>query len=204
MNIILDQLDNFLASQKESEQKLFFFLPILLFGFLSYYFLYPITDESLTNSINKNRSLKTNIQNVQNTNNKLKTNIIKIQKVIKKEDKKIAVLKKNKEELDKLLKQLMFLKFDLNKWSNFYNNIPNIAKQNHLVIESLQNDLTLDNKIKLINKKMTLTINVTGNFVDFIKFMNRFESKKEVVKIRSINMTGNNLIVVIDIYGAEL
>ena len=204
MNKLLDQLDEFLESQKDSEQKVFFFLPVLLFGFLSYYFLYPVTDENLKNSVQESNSLKTKILATKNDNIRLKNSNLRLSAIIKKEDKALVILHKNQKEVDELVKELMFLKFDLNKWADFYNKIPNMAQKAHLIIQSLQNDMLLESNKALINKKMSLKINLTGNFVDFIKFMNKFESKKELVKIKSIEINGLNMILEIDIYGAEL
>lgn len=204
MNKLLDKLDKFLETQKESEQKLFFFLPVLLFGFLSYYFLYPMTNQNLENSINENKSLQSKISNLKTTNNGLKNQNLKLSTILKKADKILIDLRKDKNEMDSLINQLDFLKFDLNKWAEFYNNIPNLAQKYNLLIKNLENEMNIENSENLINKKMTLTIDVYGNFINLIKFMNEFESKKELVKIKSIKIDNRHMIVVIEIYGAKL
>ena len=62
MNDILNQLDEFFYQQKESERNVVFILPFLLMGFLTYYFVYPVTDEALTTAINEKKSIETKIQ----------------------------------------------------------------------------------------------------------------------------------------------
>ena len=204
MNKLLDKLDEFLETQKESEQKLFFFLPVFLFGFLSYYFLYPITNQNLENSINENKSLQSKISKLKTTNNDLKNQNLKLSTILKKADKILIDLRKDKNEMDSLINQLDFLKFDLNKWAEFYNNIPNLAQKYNLLIKNLENEMNIENSENLINKKMTLTIDVYGNFINLIKFMNEFESKKELVKIKSIKIDNRHMIVLIEIYGAKV
>jgi len=205
MNSILNQLDSFFRSQKESEQKLFFLLPILLFGFLSYYFFYPVTDHDLNKAMKKNKSLHSKISKIKSKNLRLKNENIRLERSIVKINKEIKILQNNKKEIDSLLSKLLFLRFDLNKWANFYNEIPMMAKKSNLVIVSLENDMILDfNPSKLVEKKMEVKINLIGNFVDFIRFINKFETKKELVKVKSINTNGSKMSIVIDIYGAKL
>jgi len=202
---ILNQIDEFFEQQKESEQKVFFFLPILLFGFLSYYFIYPITDSDLNNAIRKDKSLHQEISKTTSSNQRLKRENLQIASSIKKIDKELKELKINQKEVDNLVAQLSFLKFDLNKWAKFYNDIPTIAKNHHLIINSLQNSMILDTQTsKLVEKKMEVIMNVSGNFIDFLRFVNTFESKKEFVKVKSLRTNGSNMLVVIDIYGAKL
>ena len=113
MSKILDSIDQFLDSQKESEAKVFFFLPVLLFGFLSYYFIYPVTDGNLTNTIQEKKRLSDDIQKTKQSNNSLKISISTTNSQIKTGNKVIESLTYSKEELEQLVKQLTFLRFDL-------------------------------------------------------------------------------------------
>jgi len=202
---ILNQIDEFLDQQKESEQKVFFFLPVLLFAFLSYYFIYPITDADLNKAIQKDKSLHKDISKIVLSNQRLTRENLTINNRIKQIDKEIKLLLTSQKKIDSLITKLSFLKFDLNKWAKFYNDIPTIAKKHHLIINFLQNSMMLDTTTNdLVEKKMELIINVSGNFVDFLRFINTFESKKELVKVKYINIDGSKMLVVIDIYGAKL
>lgn len=201
---ILDQIDKFLDNQKENEAKLFFFLPILLFGFLSYYLIYPITNQDLKNSLDKYDKLQKNINKFNNEisnfnrgNARLKLDIAKINQDLK-------VLHKDKIKYDELVRELKFLRFDLVEWAKFYKTIPLLAKKHHIYIYQLDNMMDDSKTDQLIQKKMTIIISASGDFVDFIKFMMEFEKLKEFVKITSIEMTSNDLKLTIDIYGAQL
>ena len=204
MNDILDKLDSFLEKSKESEQKLFFLLPILIFGFLSYYFLYPINDTKLTEAINKNKNLNQKIEQITNKNNRLNTNNLRIKKILKLADRKLAQLNKQKIEIETLTKKLVIFRFDLQKWADFYNNIPSLAKKYKLFIISLDNIMLNPKEDNLVQKKMEIKIDVYGDFVNFVKFINAFESQKELVEVKFIDIKENKMSVVFDIYGAKL
>jgi len=99
MNQILDQIDEFLDSQKE-QAKLLFFMPVLLFGFLSYYSLYPITDEMRETSLNTYKNLTNDLQKTKSKNQSLINSNLRITNSIKKQKKELALLEKDKKELD--------------------------------------------------------------------------------------------------------
>ena len=207
---ILDQIDEFLDNQKESEAKLFFFLPILLFGFLSWYILYPITDSNLKNSLNENNQLHANINNFNNQVNSYMSGNLRLKREISNVKQELQRLKNNKVNYDKLINKLKFSKFNLVEWAEFYNNIPILAKKHHIYIYQLDNvmyninNTNKKNIDKLTQKKMTITISANGNFINFVKFMMEFEKLKAFIRITTIDMTANNLKLTIDIYGTKL
>jgi len=203
MNQILDKIDAFLNAQKEEEAKLLFILPIILFGFLSYYSLYPITDKIQNNSETKNQQLKSKLSDVKASIQTLKTKNLKIQATLKQADKKLAKLQENKQTLTKLVNQLSFLKFDIDKWAKFYDKIPSVAKNNHITIIKLNNVLINQNK-DLISKKLEIKIDGIGDFVNFVKFLFYFENQKELLKIKNIQLDQDNISITFDIYGVEL
>jgi hypothetical protein len=205
MSKILDNIDDFLNQQKESEAKVFFFLPVLIFGFLSYYFLYPITDQNLTNAKNQNQNLISKINTTKMTINSFRINNKKLIKDIKGIEKEIVVLKQEKEKFESLIKDLGFLKFNLVEWSNFYHKIPDLASANRLTIMKLDNimDLTGDSE-QLVQKKMTITVVLAGDFIRLVKFIYAFEKKKELIKVRKIDLSIGSMTVTFDIYGAKL
>jgi len=204
MGAILNQLDEFFNSRKESEQTLIFFLPLLLFGFISYYFIYPITDNSLQNAENTHKSLLSRIENTKKENFRLKTDNLKMLKILKFANVKLKELNNQKVEIENLIKKLEFLKFNLEKWGKIYNEIPTIAKKDNLVILNLSNTLNLSKSNKLIQENMEISITVKGDFVNFIKFIHYFESKKELIKIKSILIQKHQMKLTISIYGAQL
>ena len=201
---MLDQIDEFLDAQKENEAKVFFVLPILLFGFLSWYFIYPITDGNLKNTISKNSELHKNIKDAKKDINDFNKKNIQLRKNISELKIDLKKLHKNKIKYDELVKKLKFLRFNLVEWAKFYNNISILSKKHNIYIYQLDNVMDNTKIDKLIQKKMTITIQANGNFVNFVKFMVEFEKLKEFVKITSIEMTADDMKLTIDIYGAQL
>jgi len=139
MKYILNQLDQFFEQQKEQEQKLLFFLPILVFGFISYYFIYPITDKMLRIETQKNTQLSRQIS--QETLNKQRLiNIINHdKKMLKILEKQLSSLEEESQKIKNLVNKISFFKIDVNKWVGFYNNLPKLAKQFNLELVSTKN-----------------------------------------------------------------
>ena len=143
---ILDDLDEVFKGKKENEKYMYFFLPVLLFGFLSYQFLYPVTDASLKEQIDKQEDLKKKIHKVDRELSDLRIRNNKLPVAIKRDTNKYKKLLDEKERVDTLVRELDFLKFDIIKWGMIYNQIPQFAKLNHLVIENLDNEIFLNDK----------------------------------------------------------
>jgi hypothetical protein len=205
---ILDQLDTFFESQKETEQKVFFILPLIIIGFIVYYFIFPVTSDMLNNSINKNRKLNNDINTKKVSIMNVKNSIIKIKAKRRIVKLKIKKLKKIEIVMNNLLNQVKFLIFNLNRWADIYNTIPKYLKNSNLVLLKLDNVLSLDDKKTnnndIVNLKMQITLDVIGNFKNVVKLMNNFESRKDFVKIKSLKTDGLITHLVINIYGAEL
>lgn len=205
MNTILDKLDKFFEAQKENEQKLFFLLPLIVIGFIVYYFVYPITDDMLSDSLNKNRNLINQINSKNSNILRVKNSIVRLKNAKHKliiENKKLTVIQT---KMQSLINRVKFLIFDLNRWANIYNTIPKYVKNNNLLLLKLDNKLFLDNKdTKLITLKMQITVTVVGNFKNAVKLINSFEARKNFVKIISFKTDGVISSITINIYGAKL
>ena len=200
--MLLDKFDDFLETQKKSEQIMLFLLPIMIFGFISYYFVYPVTNQLLKENQNKHYRYLQNINRLINQNRALQIAIVRDIKLLKSSNKNIQLLIENKKHFSTLLSKLAFLKFNIKKWSEFYNKIPEIAKKHHLVILNLKNISYEQNST--ISKKLSFDIKVTGNFVDFVKFINDFENQKEILKIDFFKLDKNFMRCVVNIYGIDL
>ena len=203
----LEELDNFLESQNDAEQKIIFFLPILIIGFIMYYFIFPITDELVTKVENENYQLKLQL----NTKNNQIMKTINTMNKLNIDDStltmKVNQLKKTEIIVKNLMEQVKFLIFNFNKWAKIYNSIPEYLKDNNLLLLKLDNELFL-NEItktkKLVNLKMRINLEVLGDFKNVIKLINIFEAKKMIVKIEKFKTDGVKSNITIDIYGAEL
>lgn len=204
MSNILDQLDEFFEKQKKQEQQILFFVPLLVFGFLSFYFLYPITSSYLEdieynkdNLESKLSKVKSNISFLKMDNMRYTSNIVNINNTLKH-------YKNQKIQTDELVAKLGFLRFNIDKWAKFYDEIPKLAKRYNIKLLSLENTFMLQNTHQLVSRKIVLKIKASGNFIDFIKCLNQFETKKEFIKINYLDMKKDSLDIVIYVYGVEL
>jgi len=204
MNDILDKLDQFFETQKENEQKLFFVLPILLFGFIVYYFIYPVTDKILSDTLNHNKQLISQINTQQSNILKTKNLIVGVKRATNKLEIEEKELLKTKAIMEALKNRVKFLIFNLNRWAKIYNTIPNYVKNNNLLLLKLDNNLFLDKSDNLVSLKMQITLNVKGNFVDVLKLIHTFEARKDLVKVVSFTTDGVTSFITINIYGAQL
>jgi hypothetical protein len=202
----LDDLDEFLNSKKDNEKYMYFFLPILIFGFLAYQFVFPITDNMLNEQINRENDLKDKIVKVNQNLAELTNANNQLPAAIKRDNNKHKVLLNEKEQVDALVKQLDFLKFNIIKWGFIYNQIPEFAKVHNLVIEKLDNDVNFIEKEKgeLVSNNMTITIEVNGRYINMLKFLENFENRKELVQVKELNSELNKSIIKIDVFGANL
>ena len=202
---ILDDLDEFFNSKKDNEKYLYFFLPVLLFGFLTYQFIFPVTDKMLKQEVATKGTLKTEIDGVNNALNKLKIANSTLPHKIKNNTNTYKELLNKQEKVDFLVKQLDFLKFDIRKWGSFYNQLPKFARENNLTIDKLDNEVFLDNKNnKLISKKMDITITLNGKYMNMLKFLENFENRKELIRINEVKSDFNKTTIKVNVFGANL
>ena len=204
---ILDQLDTFFATQKETEQKLTFLLPLIIIIFIVYYFIFPITDSMFNTSLNKNKQLNNSINSKKESIVRIRNSLIKIKKNERELKIKIKELIKTETIMHTLINKVKFLIFNLDRWAEIYNTIPKYVKNSNLLLLKLDNNLFLTDKKnndKLVNLKMQITLEVAGSFPNVVKFINTFEARKDLVRIVSLKTDGMITSVTINIYGAQL
>jgi hypothetical protein len=207
MNKRLEKLDNFLELQKENEQKVILLLPFILIPFLVYYFIFPITDNLQNDVSMENNQINNKINDKRNQIfqktakiNLLNAKYIQIESKLKKAKQTEFVMRN-------LMEEVKFLIFDFNRWSNIYNSIPKYIKNNNLLLLKLDNELFLNkitNKKNLVNLKMSISLDVIGDFKNVVKLIHEFEEKKYIVKVESFKTNGIKSYIKINIYGAEL
>jgi len=207
MNKKLAQLDDFLDSQKENEQKVILLLPFILIFFLVYYFVFPITDQLQNDVSIQSNQINTQRNNKQNQILKKTAQINRLNSKYLQLDSKLRKVKHTEFVMKNLMKQVKFLIFDFNRWATIYNSIPQYIKNNNLLLLKLDNELFLNEitkKSNLVNLKMSITLDVIGDFKNVIKLINEFETKKYIVKVESFQTDGIKSSIKVNIYGAEL
>jgi len=204
MNDLLDQLDEFFSKKKKQEQQIIFFVPFIIFAFLSFYFLYPITNDYLNKIESHRDELANKLNNLQSDIKFLKRDNMSYTVKISNINTILQKYKNQKLETDSLVAKLGFLQFDINKWAKFYNEIPMLAKKYNLKLVSLENNFLLEDHHKLVSKRIILKIKAKGSFINFLKCLNEFELKKEFIKINNLNIKRDTIDIIIYVYGVEL
>jgi len=204
MKELLEKLDEFFAKQKKQEQQIIFFVPFLVFAFLSFYFIYPITSTYLEDIEYNTNDLNQRLTKLKNDINFLKTDNLKYTSQIANIENTLKHYQKQKLQTDGLVAKLGFLQFNIDKWAKFYDEIPKLAKKYNIKLLALENNFMLANTHQLVSKKIVLKIRANGDFINFIKCLNEFERKKEFIKINFLDIKKNSLEIVIYVYGVEL
>ena len=207
MNELLYQIDEYFKDKKESEVYAHFLLPFLLFGFLTYQFIYPITDNNLNTAREQNKKLNNDLATTKANIAKTQRSINNDIKQIKETKVQIKSLDKDKmkiDELVKILKNSGAFTFDISTFAELYNAIPSYTKKLNLNIKSLDTKF-FDQGENLISKRMTVNISLNGDFINILKFISIFENRRELIKVTKLTSDKKEgATIEIEIYGAKL
>ena len=185
---LFEKIDNFLANKKSSEITLLFFMLFIFIAFISYSYVYPVT----------NKKLKITKQNLVKISKKLKSEKDYLRSVSRNGDEKYLIKKAKKEiesakillekttyanrYVDTKLKKLSYLLFNNKNWAKFLDSITYLAKENRVEIKILENKINKPN-LQKIEQVLTVKVSFIGNFKDIMKFINSIEESKLVVDI---------------------
>ena len=174
--------------------------------------MYPITNKALTTAINEKRSIESKIQKKKQENMGLNSVNKRIPVKIKRIKNEVKNMQSIQNRLSKLLNNIRFVVFDLNKWAEIYNKIPQYIKDNNLMLLKLDNQLFLENSSvknqkdvkNLVKLKMQIILEVAGSFPNVVRLIKTFEGQRELVKIEQLETDGEVSKITVNIYGAEI
>ncbi len=192
---LFDKIDQFLDGKKSSELSLIFMLLFLSVCFLSYSYLYPISD----------KILKQTIRNTSSIDKKLQDEKSYLASVSKDGDEKYYI-KKVKEDIentkvvlekttytnayvDNKLKELSYLLFNDENWAKFLNSITQLAQKYTVDIKVIENKIN-EPSIQKIEQILNLKVDFSGSFANTMKFINAIEESELVVDVYDLNCTG--------------
>ncbi len=192
-NDILEQIDNALKDKKPTELYMIYMAIAIVFGFISYQFIYPVTDSNLK-KIQKKVKVTKNRLNKEISYLKSKTvngdhrfYIKKLQKDIKELEENLEKTKYENTYVDNKLKELSYLLFNDENWAKFLDNISYLAKKYHVTIEHIKNKFN-DINMHKVEQILEVEVAAKGRFKDMMKFINAIEESKLVVDIHSLHM----------------
>ena len=194
-DIIFDKIDNYLKEKKNSETSILFFLLFVIVGFLSYSYIYPITDAKL----------KQTSRLAKDMDKKLLDEISYIRSISKDID-EAFIIKKVKQDIetsklllekttftnayvDNKLKELSYLLFNDENWAKFLNSITRLAHEYSIDIKLIENKIN-EPSIQKIEQILNLKVDFSGHFTNSIKFINALEESELVVDVYELTCLG--------------
>lgn len=194
-NKIFDKTDNYLNDKKSTEVSILFFLAFIVIGFLSYIYIYPITDKRLQQTSRITKDL----------DRKLFDEISYIRSISKNLD-EASYIKKVKQDIeaskllfekttftnayvDSKLKELSYLLFNNENWAKFLNSITRMAQEYTIDVKTIENKIN-EPSIQKIEQILNLKVDFSGPFASTIKFINALEESELVVDIYELTCHG--------------
>lgn len=197
LDTMFDRIDTFFHGKKNSEVSLILLMVFACLGFLSYSYVFPITDKQLKQTTRMtqemNRKLldeKSYLASVSRDNNET----FLIQKVKHEIDNSKMLLERTVHTnayVDEKLKELSYLLFNDENWAKFLNSITQLAKNYSIDIKVIENKIN-EPSIQKIEQILNLKVNFHGNFYNTMKFINAIEESELVVDIYDFNCTAGN------------
>ena len=194
-DVIFDKIDNYLKDKKSSETSILFFLLFVIVGFLSYSYIYPITDAKL----------KQTSRLAKDMDKKLLDETSYIRSISKDID-EAFVIKKVKQDIetsklllekttftnayvDNKLKELSYLLFNDENWAKFLNSITRLAQEYNIDIKLIENKIN-EPSIQKIEQILNLKVDFNGHFTNSVKFINTLEESELVVDVYELTCLG--------------
>ncbi len=185
---IFDRVDEYFAKEKPSTLQVAYIVVGALIGYAVYTFVYPITDEGLTNTKSQISSVQQKIAQKQNY---LATHSIAALNKGKRELKRKEIEYDNTiykmSYVDNKLTELSYLLFDDKSWANFVDNISELAKKYNVDIQEIGNKF-YDPTYKKITHVAEVDVRSSGKTKDMIKFLNAIEESQLVIDVNNIKL----------------
>jgi len=208
---VLDRIDQYFYTKSKKDFIYVVILLVFVVGFIFFYYVFPMAKKYEKDAFSNYQS-KLNALNV----NKVQLNVLKIQNIKLKNKlrdlkNQLLSLRKQKVFYTELVSLLDFAEFDRYKWAEFVKNILDDAKNEGLKIKLLENKIVDENSSKFKNmpkqiivKKMSIGIELNGNYKNFIHFLYKYESMKDLIRVDEMKIKSKtDQFVKIDLYGYE-
>ncbi|MDD3342514.1 MAG: hypothetical protein PHR87_02945 [Sulfurospirillaceae bacterium] len=192
---LLDKIDQFLDGKKSSELTLIFLLLFLFVGYISYSYVYPISDKMLKQTMRNTNAITKNLQNEVSYFNSVSKDgdehffLKQVKNDI--ENSKVFLEKTTYTNayVDNKLKELSYLLFNDENWAKFLNSITQLAQKYSVNIMVIENKIN-EPSIQKIEQILNLKVDFNGQFPNIMKFINAIEESELVVDIYDINCIG--------------
>lgn len=208
---LFDKIDNFLQGKKNSELSLIFFMLFVFIGFLSYSYIFPITDKTMKQTVRNSKEIEKKLQDEKSyllSVSQDNDEDFFIRKVKNDIEKSKVILEKTaytNAYVDGKLKKLSYLLFNDENWARFLNSITQLAQKYNVTITVIENKINAPS-LQKIEQILNLKVEFSGNFANTMKFINAIEESDLVVDIYELNCVGQKNIegqVTIAVWGMK-
>ncbi len=210
MEELFEKLGHFLDSKNEREKVVILLMPILLFGTISYLYLFPLAEDylkktqaeqsQLISRINQSNAYLISVNahlGEEAISNKYKEIVFKIRDEVAKVNTKIDYIKVKINDFTK----------EQNRWSSFLDFIAFTSNNNNLNIEYITSNQMPFIGVKLF-KNLHIEVKGDGEFKDILKYINEIETFGVFVDIETLKMNfsdeNKKIIFKINIYNWEI
>ena len=189
-----DRIDHFFINKKKSETLLIFLLAFVFVGFISYSYVFPMTDSKLKQTTRISEDINKKLLDEKNylaSVSRDGNENYMIEKTKQDIEKSKVLFEKThlaNGYVDEKLKQLSYLLFNNKDWANFLNTITQLAQKYAIHIKVIDNKVNEPN-IQKIEQILNLKIEFNGDFYNTMKFVNSIEESELVVDIYDFNCT---------------
>lgn len=192
---LFDRIDQFLDGKKSSELTLIFLLLFALVCFISYSYIYPISDKVLKQTIRNNNAMEKNLQSEKSYENSVSKDgdesylIKKVKNDIENSKVLLEKITYTNAYVDNKLKELSYLLFNDENWAKFLNSITQLAQKYEVTIKVIENKIN-EPSIQKIEQILNLKVDFSGSFAHTMKFINAIEESELVVDVYDLSCTG--------------
>lgn len=192
---VFDKIDSFFQGKKSSEISLIFLIVFVFVGFISYSYVFPISDKMLKQTVRLSKDMEKKLLDEKSYLNSVSRDgdenffIKKVKQDI--ENAKVLLEKTTfaNAYVDSKLKELSYLLFNDENWANFLHSITQLAQQNNVHIKVIENKIN-EPTIQKIEQILTLKVDFSGSFANTMKFINAIEESELVVDIFELTCEG--------------
>ena len=181
----IEVIDNHFYKKSLKDTLMMYLMVVLVLGFIVFYFILPQAQKYRDTQFKLYNNTKTQFQALKTKKNVLNIQITNLKKKIKSLALEKVSLKKQKEFYNELANLLDFVEFNRQEWGTFVKNLIINAKNEGLKVLGFTNKVYNDNK-KLINKKMEISLKMSGEYDNLIYFIYHYENIRDLLRIENI------------------
>lgn len=187
-------IDQFFDGKKESEKIIIFLLPFVIFSYLSYQFLTPMSKKYIAKKAEERKTLEAKLAETkeQLKNKHLIIDTVKnIEAQIKSTDAKLKAKSAENEDLTAKIAAMDFIRLNEENALIFTDYLAAEAVKNSISIKNMEANISSKER-GVFKKEMSVDINCSGAFTSTLSFINAIESSKMFSKIESLRVIGGN------------